>query len=106
MSTMKPVIDADGHVFEIDESWETYADPAYGDRWPRLITDSSGRQIYFFEGRHSHTGREVGPPEGTSAARVRLKSSRASAGHGDPGHTHRCALSRILLASLRVDRRS
>ena len=29
------VIDADGHVFEIDESWDTYADPAYGDRWPR-----------------------------------------------------------------------
>ena len=27
--------DADGHVFEIDESWDTYADPAYGDRWPR-----------------------------------------------------------------------
>jgi hypothetical protein len=25
----------DGHVFEIDESWETYADPVYGDRWPR-----------------------------------------------------------------------
>ena len=75
MPMTNPVIDSDGHVFEIDESWETYADPAYGDRWPRLITDSSGRQIYFFEGRYSHTGREVGPPEGTSAARVREGAS-------------------------------
>ena len=35
MPIMNSVIDADGRVFEIDESWETYADPAYGDRWPR-----------------------------------------------------------------------
>jgi hypothetical protein len=53
MPMMNSVIDADGHVFEIDESWETNADPAYGDRWPRLITDSSGRQVYLFEGRYS-----------------------------------------------------
>src|SRR5262245_48331712 len=68
---MNGVIDADGHVFEIDESWEKYADPAFGDRWPRLVVDSTGRQVYRFEGRYSHTGREVGPPEGTAAARVR-----------------------------------
>ena len=49
MPMMNSVIDADGHVFEIDESWETYADPAYGDRWPRLITDSSGRQVIFLK---------------------------------------------------------
>lgn len=35
MPMMNPVIDADGRVFEIDESRDTYADPAYGDRWPR-----------------------------------------------------------------------
>ena len=68
---MNGVIDADGHVFEIDESWGKYADPAFGDRWPRLVVDSTGRQVYRFEGRYSHTGREVGPPEGTAAARVR-----------------------------------
>jgi hypothetical protein len=53
---INPVIDADGHVFEIDESWENYADPTYGDRWSRLVTDTKGRQIYLFEGRYSHTG--------------------------------------------------
>jgi hypothetical protein len=56
---MDSVIDSDGHVFELDESWESYAEPAYRDRWPKLITDSKGRQIYFFEGRYSHTDREV-----------------------------------------------
>jgi hypothetical protein len=35
MPIMNSVIDADGRVFEIEESWDTYADPAYGDRWPR-----------------------------------------------------------------------
>jgi hypothetical protein len=49
MPIMNSVIDADGHVFEIDESWETYADPAYGDRWPRLITDSSGGKFIFWK---------------------------------------------------------
>ena len=76
---MNGVIDSDGHVFEIDESWDTYADPVYRDRWPRLITDSKGRQIYLFEGRYSHTGREVGPPEGTSAAKVRDGASNPRA---------------------------
>src|SRR5262245_13961630 len=68
---MNGVIDTDGHVFEIDESWEKYADPALGDRWPSLVVRSTGRQVYRFEERYSHTGREVGPPEGTAAARVR-----------------------------------
>ena len=72
---MNSVIDSDGHVFEIDDLWENYADPAYRDRWPRLITDSKGRQIYLFEGRYSHTGREVGPPEGSSAGRQREGAS-------------------------------
>jgi hypothetical protein len=48
---MNSVIDSDGHVFELDDSWQSYAEPAYRDRWPRLITDSKGRQIYLFEGR-------------------------------------------------------
>ena len=34
---MDSVIDSDGHVFEIDESWAAYADPIYRDRWPRLV---------------------------------------------------------------------
>ena len=72
---MNSVIDSDGHVFELDDSWQTYAEPAYRDRWPRLITDSKGRQIYLFEGRYSHTGREVGPPEGSSAGRQREGAS-------------------------------
>jgi hypothetical protein len=28
---MNPVIDSDGHVFELDDSWQTYAEPAYRD---------------------------------------------------------------------------
>ena len=31
---MNSVIDSDGHVFEIDDLWENYADPAYRDRGP------------------------------------------------------------------------
>ena len=46
---MNSVIDSDCHVFEIDDLCEIYADPAYRDRWHRLITDSKWRQIYLFE---------------------------------------------------------
>jgi hypothetical protein len=44
MPIMNSVIDADGRVFEIDESWDTYADPAYGDRWP---SDRNAARVRF-----------------------------------------------------------
>jgi predicted TIM-barrel fold metal-dependent hydrolase len=38
------VIDADGHVLEPVDLWETYIDPAYRGRGPRLIVDTDGRE--------------------------------------------------------------
>jgi uncharacterized protein len=38
------VIDADGHVLEPVDLWDTYIDPAFRDRAPRLFVDSDGKE--------------------------------------------------------------
>src|SRR6266545_2630022 len=38
------VIDADGHVLEPVDIWDTYIDPAYRERAPRIIVDTDGKE--------------------------------------------------------------
>src|SRR5439155_947038 len=45
------VIDADGHVLEPVDLWDTYIDPAYRDRAPRLFVDSDGKERLRVEGK-------------------------------------------------------
>src|SRR5207247_731229 len=45
------VIDADGHVLEPVDLWDTYIDPAYRDRAPRLFVDSEGKERLRVEGK-------------------------------------------------------
>ena len=45
------VIDADGHILEPVDLWQTYMDPAYRDRAPRLIVDTDGKERLLVEGK-------------------------------------------------------
>src|SRR5215475_14690900 len=49
--TQFPVIDADGHVTEPPTLWDTYLEPRYRDRAPRLGLDSEGRPCATADGR-------------------------------------------------------
>lgn len=61
-----PVIDLDGHVWEPDECWEQFLDPAFLDRRPRIVEDERGTSRYLVEERLMPTGTGPGAwaPEG------------------------------------------
>jgi len=44
MGRVYNVIDADGHVLEPLDLWDTYIDPAFRDRAPRLFVDADGKE--------------------------------------------------------------
>ena len=44
------VIDADGHVLEPVELFDTYIDPTYRERAPRLVVDKDGKERLLIEG--------------------------------------------------------
>src|SRR3989475_6093923 len=45
------VIDADGHILEPVDIWDTYIDPAYRERAPRIIIDTDGKERLLVEGK-------------------------------------------------------
>ena len=45
------VIDADGHILEPFNLWNTYTDPKYRDRAPRLVEDENGKRRLIIEER-------------------------------------------------------
>src|SRR5713101_4285646 len=47
------VIDADGHILETPDAWETYIDPQYRDRAIRIRTDREGHEYLELAGRPS-----------------------------------------------------
>ena len=51
MTRTYDIIDADGHVLEPVTLWDTYIDPAYRGRAPRLIVDTDGKERLLVEGR-------------------------------------------------------
>ena len=42
LASYKNIIDADGHMLEPPDAWETYIDPKYRDRALRIRTGSDG----------------------------------------------------------------
>src|SRR6267154_1969199 len=44
MSRAYNVVDADGHILEPIDLWDTYMDPAFRDRAPRLVKGDNGKQ--------------------------------------------------------------
>ena len=45
------VIDADGHILEPVDLWDTYMDPQYRARAPRMFTDTDGKDRLNMMGR-------------------------------------------------------
>src|SRR5258706_5897304 len=50
MACTYKVIDADGHILEPMDLWDTYMDPAYCDRAPKMILDDNGKERLLLEG--------------------------------------------------------
>jgi hypothetical protein len=44
------VIDADGHILEPPDLWESYSDPRFRDDCPKLIVTEGGGEIFKIEG--------------------------------------------------------
>ena len=51
MARTYKVIDADGHILEPFDIWDTYMDPAYRERAPRMIIDDNGKERLLVEGQ-------------------------------------------------------
>src|SRR5262245_66618605 len=54
------VIDADGHILEPLDLWDTYMDPAFRDRRPRFVIDENGKERLSVEGKLLGNPRGVG----------------------------------------------
>ena len=46
-------VDADGHILEPPDLWETYIDPAFRDRALRIVVDENGLEELQIDGRRS-----------------------------------------------------
>ena len=56
--TSDGAVDADGHILEPPDVWETYIDPAYRDRALRFRTDENGLEELEIDGRRSKLTRK------------------------------------------------
>jgi len=54
------VIDADGHILEPLDLWDTYMDPAFHDRRPRFVIDENGKERLSVEGKLLGNPRGIG----------------------------------------------
>ncbi len=54
-------VDADGHILEPPDLWETYIDPAFRDRALRIVPDEQGLEELQLDGRRSQMSRRGFP---------------------------------------------
>ncbi|MGH9270834.1 MAG: hypothetical protein ACRDZ2_06145, partial [Ilumatobacteraceae bacterium] len=54
-------VDADGHILEPPDLWETYIDPAFRDRALRIVVDEYGLEELQLDGRRSQMSRRGFP---------------------------------------------
>src|SRR5215510_3848119 len=54
------VIDADGHILEPLDLWDTYMDPGFRDRRPRFVIDENGKERLRVEGKLLGNPRGIG----------------------------------------------
>jgi predicted TIM-barrel fold metal-dependent hydrolase len=59
--TLTGAVDADGHVLEPPDLWETYLEPAYRDRALRFVVDENGLEELEIGGRRSQMSRRGSP---------------------------------------------
>jgi uncharacterized protein len=101
------VIDADGHILEPFDLWNTYTDPKYRDRAPRLVEDENGKRRLIIEERAAGDPQRgfgsIGARQGAVKA-TELKYEEGRPGGFDPhkripdmdldGHRRRFSLSK------------
>jgi predicted TIM-barrel fold metal-dependent hydrolase len=54
-------VDADGHILEPPDLWETYIDPQYRDRALRIVLDDNGLEELLIDGKRSQMARKGFP---------------------------------------------
>src|SRR6266542_4727454 len=54
-------VDADGHILEPPDLWETYLEPKYRDRALRIVTDEDGLEMLAIGGQPSRMSRKGFP---------------------------------------------
>ena len=54
------VIDADGHILEPLDLWDTYMDPEFRERRPRFVIDDNGKERLSVEGKLLGNPRGIG----------------------------------------------
>ena len=54
-------VDADGHILEPSDLWETYLEPEYRDRALRFVTDGEGLEALEIGGKPSMLSRRGSP---------------------------------------------
>src|SRR5689334_2474205 len=54
------VVDADGHILEPLDLWDTYIDPAFRERQPRFVIDDNGKERLTVEGKLLGNPRGIG----------------------------------------------
>src|SRR5438034_10667689 len=54
------VVDADGHILEPVDLWDTYIDPEFRERRPRFVIDDNGKERLSVEGKLLGNPRGIG----------------------------------------------
>ena len=72
-------VDADGHILEPPDLWETYLEPSFRDRALRFVRDEQGLEALEIGGRPSVMSRRGFPSSGGGPRTSRTPSLRAAA---------------------------
>ena len=60
MTRAYDVVDADGHILEPLDLWDTYMDPEFRERRPRFVIDENGKERLSVEGKLLGNPRGIG----------------------------------------------
>src|SRR5713226_3958040 len=85
MARTYDVIDADGHVLEPVDLFDTYIDPAYRERAPRLILDTDGNERLLIEGKLYGSPKGLGILGGVGARDGTVAEATMKYEEGKPG---------------------
>ena len=76
-------VDADGHILEPSDLWETYLEPKYRDRALRIVKDDRGLDELEIDGVRSKMARRGMPSTLAAMGRPEdRKSTRLNSSHG------------------------
>src|SRR5438046_5567167 len=82
MTRAYDVVDADGHILEPLDLWDTYIDPEFRERRPRFVIDENGKERLSVEGKLLGNPRGIGSlgAVGVRQGAVKLNSLKYAEG--------------------------